>query len=95
MSSLEIKPPKVPFLTLVETRYIVAGTVLTDPKMRVKATVLANGTIQHGEQVGSIHKVGAMVQGSPSCNGWDFWHIDGKPISGIRTKYLREHSSEV
>jgi modification methylase len=25
---------------------------------------------------GSIHKVGALVQNAPSCNGWTFWHFE-------------------
>jgi modification methylase len=25
---------------------------------------------------GSIHKVGAALQGAPSCNGWTFWHVE-------------------
>ena len=32
---------------------------------------------------GSIHQVGAHLQGAPSCNGWSFWHlnVDGKLVS--------------
>ena len=26
--------------------------------------------------VGSIHKIGALVQGLPACNGWTFWHFE-------------------
>jgi modification methylase len=26
--------------------------------------------------MGSIHKVGALVQGLPACNGWTFWHAE-------------------
>jgi modification methylase len=26
--------------------------------------------------VGSIHKIGALAQGLPSCNGWTFWHVE-------------------
>ena len=29
-----------------------------------------------GEQVGSIHKMGALAQGLDACNGWTFWHLD-------------------
>ena len=33
---------------------------------------------------GSIHKVGALVQGQEACNGWTFWHIeDGKTLTLI------------
>ena len=32
---------------------------------------------------GSIHQVGAEVQGAPACNGWVFWHFkhQGKPVA--------------
>ncbi len=35
-----------------------------------------------GPAMGSIHKIGALVQGLPACNGWDFWHAkrDGRPV---------------
>ena len=43
---------------------------------------------------GSIHKVGAAVQGAPSCNGWTFWHYqDGqasKPIDSLREMIRQE-----
>ncbi|MFY9970275.1 MAG: modification methylase, partial [Roseiarcus sp.] len=29
-----------------------------------------------GPAVGSIHKIGALVQGLPACNGWMFWHVE-------------------
>lgn len=85
-SKLEIKPPKVPFGTLVDRGYIPAGKVLSDLKNKVVATVLANGTIESGDHTGSIHKVGALVQGAASCNGWDYWIIDGEPIAKIDRK---------
>ncbi|MFL5075095.1 MAG: modification methylase, partial [Microvirga sp.] len=25
---------------------------------------------------GSIHKIGALAQGLPACNGWTFWHAE-------------------
>jgi modification methylase len=29
-----------------------------------------------GDKVGSIHRMGAVAQGSGACNGWTFWHIE-------------------
>ena len=26
--------------------------------------------------MGSIHKIGALAQGLPACNGWTFWYIE-------------------
>ncbi|HMC91535.1 MAG TPA: site-specific DNA-methyltransferase [Allosphingosinicella sp.] len=84
--------PKVPFGTLVETAMLPAGTILTDSKRRWEARVCADGSITAGTEQGSIHKVGAGVQGAPACNGWIFWHYeDGGallPIDTLRQRYL-------
>ncbi len=85
-------PPKVAFGTLIETGWITAGTVLTDKKRRIKALVRADGSLVAEADSGSIHGLGAKVQGAPSCNGWTYWHIEHegelKPIDAIRKLYL-------
>ena len=75
--------PRVPFGSLVERGLVPPGTRLVDRQRRVAATVAADGTIVCGTHRGSIHKVGALVQETPSCNGWLFWHVDqdGKLVS--------------
>jgi modification methylase len=84
--------PKVAFGTLVETGYIVPGTKVFDTKRRWVATVRADGSLVLGTDSASIHKLGAQVQGAPSCNGWTFWHyeVDGvaKPIDALRQTYI-------
>jgi modification methylase len=84
--------PKVAFGTLVETGYLNPGAVLTDAKRRWQAVVRADGSLGVGADSGSIHKMGATLQGAPSCNGWTFWHheADGKllPIDSLRQTYL-------
>ncbi len=70
--------PKVPFGELVEQGVIPPGAVLTDKKERYKATVTIDGSIKTKNISGSIHQVGAKIQGLPSCNGWDFWHVKNK-----------------
>ncbi len=84
--------PKVPFGALVENGLIAPGAALTDARRRWTATVRADASIEHGADQGSIHRVGAAVQGAPSCNGWTFWHIaDGKnlvPLDTLRQQYL-------
>ncbi|MBA4162189.1 MAG: modification methylase [Novosphingobium sp.] len=85
-------PPKVAFGTLIETGWIQAGTVLSDKKRRIKALVRADGSLLAGEDSGSIHGLGAKVQGAPSCNGWTYWHIEHegelKPLDAVRKLYL-------
>jgi modification methylase len=68
--------PRVAFGVLVESGLVPPGTVLTDAKRRWTASVRADGSLVSGTQAGSIHKVGAALQGAPSCNGWTFWHVD-------------------
>lgn len=84
--------PKVAFGTLIETGWIAPGTELTDKKRRMKAHVRADGSLLSGADSGSIHGLGARLQGAPSCNGWSFWHIQHegelKPIDAIRQLYL-------
>ena len=70
--------PKVPFGELVEQGVIPPGAVLTDKKERYRATVTIDGSIKIKNISGSIHQVGAKIQGLPSCNGWDFWHFKNK-----------------
>ncbi|MEM7618430.1 MAG: site-specific DNA-methyltransferase [Pseudomonadota bacterium] len=85
---------RIPFGSLLERGLLAPGDILTDSKNRHKAKVHADGTLMAQNRVdqvrGSIHKVGAVVQDAPSCNGWTFWHVEknGKnmPIDDLRTK---------
>ena len=80
---------RVAFNTLVESGLIRPGQVLTDAKRKWSAIVRADGTLASGGSAGSIHRLGAKVQGFDACNGWTFWHYeeDGvlKPIDDLRT----------
>ena len=70
--------PRIPFGSVVERGLLRPGTVLTDSSGRHTAKVRADGTLISAEHRGSIHQVGAAVQGAPACNGWTFWHVDMK-----------------
>lgn len=80
--------PRVAFNTLIEGGLIAPGTVLTDARRRHSAIVRADGTLVAGNDAGSIHRVGARVQGFDACNGWTFWHYaegaELKPIDDLR-----------
>lgn len=84
--------PKVAFGTLVETGFIQAGDKVYHKKRKLSATVRADGSLVAGADIGSIHGLGAKLQGAPSCNGWTFWHIEHegelKPLDAIRQIYL-------
>ncbi len=79
--AIEITPakrslPRVAFGTLIENGMIKPGTILYGPSKRHVAKVRADGTLISADSKGSIHQVGAQLQGAPSCNGWTFWNIE-------------------
>ncbi len=82
--------PRIPFGWLLERGLLQPGEVLYGPQRRWSARVRADGTIISAEARGSIHKIGAEVQGAPACNGWTFWHVDVEgmlvPIDVLRQK---------
>lgn len=86
--------PRIPFGWLIERGLLEPGTVLFDTRKRHRAKVRADGSIISSDHRGSIHSVGAAVQNAPSCNGWQFWHIEKKgaliPIDVLRQKVRAE-----
>ena len=86
--------PRIPFGWLVERGYLSPGTLLTSVNRRWTAKVRADGTLIAADCRGSIHQVGAQVQGAPACNGWEFWYfeVEGKlvPINLLRQKLRAE-----
>jgi modification methylase len=82
--------PRVPFGQIVEAGLLRAGDILYDPQGRHAARVRPDGSLVVGEVSGSIHKVGAMVQSAPACNGWTYWHFKTDkglaPIDVLRAK---------
>jgi len=86
--------PRVPFGTIIELGILEPGITLTDERGRVRAEVKADGTLSVAGQQGSIHRLGAQVQGKTACNGWTFWHfeVEGvrKPIDALREEARRQ-----
>ena len=86
--------PRVPFGQLVERGMIRPGEELVSLGGRYRAKVRADGTLAGGGEKGSIHQVGARLEGAPSCNGWTYWHFkrDGKrvPIDALRQQVRDE-----
>ena len=67
--------PRVPFGQIVEAGLLRPGDRLFCPKGERSARVRADGSLVLGDLAGSIHKMGAMVQSAPACNGWTYWHF--------------------
>jgi modification methylase len=81
--------PRVAFASLLEAGLVRPGTVLYDSRRRFAASVRADGTLAFDRHAGSIHRLGAIVQGLDACNGWTFWHYEDKgslkPIDELRS----------
>ncbi len=86
--------PRVPFGQLVERGMLRPGEELLSLNGRYKAKVRADGTLVGADIKGSIHQVGAKLEGAPSCNGWTYWGYkrDGKtvPIDMLRQQIRSE-----
>ena len=85
--------PRVPFGQLVERGMLRPGEVLTSMNGKT-AKVRADGTLVASDVKGSIHQVGAALEGAPSCNGWTYWNFkrEGKqvPIDVLRQQIRAE-----
>ena len=86
--------PRVPFGQLVERGMLRPGEELFSMNGRHKAKVRADGTLIGDDIKGSIHQVGAHLEGAPSCNGWTYWTFkrDGQtvPIDVLRQQIRAE-----
>ncbi|MGR3485429.1 MAG: site-specific DNA-methyltransferase [Paracoccaceae bacterium] len=86
--------PRVPFGQLVERGMLRPGETLVSLNGRFTARVRADGTLAANREAGSIHQVGAALEGAPSCNGWTYWGFqrDGRtvPIDALREQIRTE-----
>src|SRR5579872_3025288 len=86
--------PRVAFGQIVEAGLLRPGDRLYGPKGDVAARVRADGSLTVGELAGSIHKLGAIVQSQPACNGWTYWHFKSErglaPIDELRARVRAE-----
>ncbi len=90
--------PRIPFGSLVEMGIVRPGMKLFDPKKKINARIMADGSIKCNESEGSIHRVAAKIIGSESCNGWTYWHyhLDGAfvPIDNLRQKLVSKNTQD-
>ena len=89
---------RVPFGALVELGLLSPGTALYDPGLRVtKQRSARTDRSPARDAQGSIHKIGAHVQGAMACNGWTFWHYEAdgalKPIDALRAEARQKLAS--
>lgn len=81
---------RIPFGSVVEAGLLQPGDILYCPKGQKTAHIRADGSLAHGELTGSIHKLGALLEQSPACNGWTYWRFKTdkglKPIDDLRSQ---------
>ena len=75
--------PRIPFGSLVEMGIIKPGSVLFDQERKFNAKIMADGSLKHKGNEGSIHRVAAKIMGTESYNGWTYWYcnIKGNSVS--------------
>jgi len=85
--------PRVPFGQLVERGLLRPGEMLRSMNGKI-AKIRADGTLVADDVTGSIHQVGAHLEGAPSCNGWTYWSVrrEGRdlPIDVLRQQIRAE-----
>ncbi len=90
--------PRVPFGQVVERGMLRPGEELVSLGSRFTAKVRADGTLIGHDVKGSIHQVGAALEGAPSCNGWTYWHFrrEGQliPIDILRQQIRAEMEAD-
>jgi modification methylase len=86
--------PRIPFGWVVERGLLPPGTILRGTQKRHTAKVRADGSLVCADATGSIHQIGAHVQGLDACNGWTFWQYEYKgkliPIDDLRQQLRAE-----
>ncbi len=86
--------PRVAFGSLVERGMLSPGEILHSMNGRRQAKIRADGTLIANDVRGSIHQVGAALEGAPSCNGWTYWHFrregESIPIDVLRQQVRAE-----
>lgn len=86
--------PRIAFGQVIEAGLLRPGDEVWTPKGDRSARVRADGSLVCGEMVGSIHKLGAMIEGQSACNGWTYWRLRTDkglaPIDILREKMRRQ-----
>jgi modification methylase len=82
--------PRIPFGWVVERGLLPPGTVLHGTQKHHRAKVRADGSLVSADATGSIHRIGAHVQGLDACNGWTFWHYEASKGHFVPIDVLRQ-----
>lgn len=72
---LEVKPPRVSMLQLIQSGMLVVDESLFDPDGNKICAVCKNGKVWDGEEELSIHKMAAKVLSRTNYNGWSYFYV--------------------
>ena len=90
-NKLDIKPPRVSVEMLLKEGYLQLNELFYCSKGVNSAEVVANGHLNDGDKINSIHKKSAELLNKTNNNGWDYWYVkrNGKllSINDIRNDY--------
>ncbi len=82
---------RVSMQELLAKKYIKVGQKIWTKNRVHSAVILNDGNIKNGVGAGSIHKIGAIIRETESCNGWMFWCFENNNklefIDEYRIKY--------
>ena len=76
---------RVPFGVMLETGALAPGQKLFSADGKFEATIAADASLISDNVRGSIHRVGATLQGVPACNGWTFWYFKDPKNGKLRS----------
>ena len=90
---------KIPFGNLLDNGMLEIGSKLHDINKKHNAIIRADGSLFADKKFeGSIHTVGAKLQGHNACNGWQYWHYEKNgelvSINKLREKIRNNKNKE-
>lgn len=90
------KPRRVPFKLILRLGYLQPGQTLYLDCTGDEAVILEDGRLTVNGFTGSIHKTGAYLNRTPTCNGWKHWHyIDEDTGQRMAIDVLRKRVRQV
>ncbi len=93
----EVKPPRVSTQRLLDFGYLKEGEVLYSKDKKYEVTLLNDGNVEYNGNVGSIHKISAIIKNKTNNNGWDYFYCikNGTLISIDELRYLANNDKKI
>jgi modification methylase len=89
---------RVSMQELLAKDYIKIGQKIWTKNKKYSAVILNDGNIKNEVGIGSIHKIGAIIKETESCNGWMLWCFEDDNklefIDKYRIKYRENNNGQ-